>query len=106
MKTYVKRIVRNFDFPLFFVYLVLCLFGLVAIYSSSMVWAVNKYGFEPDHFYIRQQRNLAIAVPAFLLAAFFPYKNYKRKGLMVSALIAMFSLLVLVHFIGFGQDVG
>ncbi|WP_318616021.1 FtsW/RodA/SpoVE family cell cycle protein [Sporosarcina sp. YIM B06819] len=106
MKTYAKRILKNFDFPLFFAYLVLCLFGLVAIYSASMVWAVNKYDYEPDHFYVGQKRNLAIAIPAFLLASFFPYKNYKRKGLMALALIVMFMLLVLVHFIGFGGDVG
>ena len=54
MKTYAKRMIRNFDFPLFFVYLLLTLFGLVMIYSSSMVWAVNKYGYEPDYFFQKQ----------------------------------------------------
>ncbi|MFJ7933012.1 FtsW/RodA/SpoVE family cell cycle protein [Sporosarcina sp. NPDC096371] len=106
MKTYMKRILRNFDFPLFFVYLLLCLFGLVAIYSASMVWAVSEYGYEPDHFYIGQLRNLALAIPAFFLASLFPYQNYKRKGVMASALIVMFLFLFLVHVIGFGGDVG
>lgn len=106
MHTYSKRFLRHFDFPLFFVFLLLILFGLVMIYSSSMVWAVSYYGFESDHFYNHQLRNLKIALPAFLFAAFFPYKNYKRKKLMISALFSMFALLFLVHFIGYGGDVG
>ena len=42
MGNYFKKMIRNFDYPLFAVYLVLCLFGLVMIYSSSMVWAVHR----------------------------------------------------------------
>ena len=38
-----KRFLSNFDFPLFFTYLVLCLFGLVMIYSASHGWAVDRY---------------------------------------------------------------
>ncbi len=106
MKTYAKRVLRYFDFPLFFVFLFLTLFGLVMIYSSSMVWAVSYYGYSSDYFFNNQQRNLAIAYFAFFVAAFFPYKNYKRKGIMISALIVMFTLLFLVHFIGYGNDVG
>ncbi|MBE1553597.1 FtsW/RodA/SpoVE family cell cycle protein [Sporosarcina limicola] len=106
MKLYIKRLFRYFDFPLFFVYLMLILFGLVMIYSSSMAMAVGKYKYKPDHFYILQIRNLMVAIPAFLIGAFFPYKNYKRKGLMVAGIIAMFTLLILVHFIGYGESVG
>lgn len=106
MGKYFKKMMRNFDYPLFAVYLVLCLFGLVMIYSSSMVWAVNRYGYEPDHYYKRQLFNLAIAIPAFLFASFFPFQNYKRKKLMIFSIGFMFLLLILVHFIGYGGDVG
>ncbi len=104
MGTYTKQFFRNFDFPLFFTYLVLCLFGLVMIYSSSLVWAVGRYKFEPDHFFNKQLLNLAIAFPAFLLAAFFPYKNYKRKKLMIFSVVGMLLLLVSVHVFGYGRE--
>ncbi|AOV08383.1 FtsW/RodA/SpoVE family cell cycle protein [Sporosarcina ureilytica] len=104
MRNYVKQFVRNFDFPLFFTYLVLCLFGLVMIYSSSLVWAVGYYDFEPDHFFRKQIMNLAIAFPAFFVAAFFPYKNYKRKKLMIASVIGMLILLGLVHVFGYGRE--
>ena len=70
MIPYFKRFFKNFDYPLFFVYLALCLFGLVMIYSASMGWAVLNYGWEPDHFFNKQLINLVIAIPTFFLAAF------------------------------------
>lgn len=104
MRTYTKQFFRNFDFPLFFTYLVLCLFGLVMIYSSSLVWAVGRYNFEPDHFFRKQLINLAVAFPAFFLAAFFPYKNYKRKKLMIFSVLGMLILVFSVHFLGYGRE--
>lgn len=106
MKTYIKRYAKNFDFPLFITYAFLCLFGLVMIYSASMVWAVNRYGFDHDHFYRGQLRNLFVAIPVFLIGSFFPYKHYSKKWLMGLMLFVMFTLLILVHIIGDGGDSG
>lgn len=106
MRKYLKRYIRNFDFPLFFAWLVLCLFGLVMIYSASMVWAVNRYGWAEDHFYDKQLKNLAVALPALVVGAFIPYRHYKRTGFMVVSLAVTGILLAVVHFVGFGDDVG
>ncbi|WP_040227918.1 FtsW/RodA/SpoVE family cell cycle protein [Bhargavaea cecembensis] len=106
MRKYLKRYIRNFDFPLFFAWLVLCLFGLVMIYSASMVWAVNRYGWAEDHFYDKQLKNLAVALPALIVGAFIPYRHYKRTGFMVVSLAVTGILLAVVHFVGFGDDVG
>lgn len=101
MIPYFKRYTENFDYPLFFTYLFLCLFGLVMIYSASMVWSVNRYGFEPDHFYRKQILNLVLAFPIFIVASLFPYKHFRKKPVMIAMLVVMFGLLVSVHFIGF-----
>lgn len=106
MIPYLKRFFRNFDYPLFFVYLALSLFGLVMIYSASMGWAVLNYDREPDYFFDKQIKNLVIAIPMFFLAAFFPYKHYKSRAMMQLMLIVMFILLILVHFIGTGGESG
>ncbi len=76
------------------------------IYSASMGASVNRYFAEADNFYKKQIINISIALPAFFVAAFFPYKNYKRKKIMISAVFSMFVLLFLVHFIGTGAHVG
>lgn len=101
MKQYFKRYMKNFDYPLFFVYIALTLFGLVMIYSSSMAWSVNYYGDAPYRFYIQQLINLAIAFPAFAVAAFFPYKHFNKRWMMMTVLAVIFLGLVLVHIIGF-----
>ncbi|WP_394187250.1 FtsW/RodA/SpoVE family cell cycle protein [Paenisporosarcina quisquiliarum] len=101
MIPYFKRYAKNFDYPLFFTYLFLCLFGLVMIYSASMAWSVRRYDFESDHFYKKQILNLIISVPVFLLAAIFPYKHYRKKVIMITMLVVMFVLLALVHLIGY-----
>ncbi|QFF98339.1 FtsW/RodA/SpoVE family cell cycle protein [Psychrobacillus glaciei] len=106
MIPYIKRYLKNFDYPLFFVYLVLCLFGLVMIYSASYGWSVLNYGWEPDYFFKKQRLNLLLCIPAFLLTAFFPYKHYKNKAMMQFMLLIMFTLLFLVHIIGTGGESG
>lgn len=106
MIPYIKRYLRNFDYPLFFVYLALSLFGLVMIYSASMGWSVLNYGWEPDYFFDKQKTNLILSIPAFILAALFPYKHYKSRLMMQLMLFVMFTLLFLVHFIGTGGASG
>lgn len=106
MKTYMNRILRNFDYSLFAVYLLLCLFGLIMIYSASMVWSVNIYNDEPTRFYRKQIISLALAIPAFLAASIIPYRHYRNKKFLYATVGVMFALLILVKFIGFGDSVG
>ncbi|MCZ8532916.1 FtsW/RodA/SpoVE family cell cycle protein [Psychrobacillus psychrodurans] len=106
MISYLKRYARNFDYPLFFVYLALCFFGLIMIYSASMGWAVLNYGWDPDHFFNKQKTNLLLCIPVFFITAFFPYKHYKNKVMMQLMLLVMFTLLFLVHIIGVGGESG
>lgn len=65
MKQYLKRYAQNFDYPLFFTVLLLSLFGLVMIYSSSMMVAIVREGQAPDYFYLKQVKNLTVAFLAF-----------------------------------------
>ncbi|MGI2327329.1 FtsW/RodA/SpoVE family cell cycle protein [Planococcus sp. YIM B11945] len=101
MKQYIKRYAKHFDYPLFFTYIALALFGLVMIYSASMAWSVNYYGWEPDHFYKQQMINLLLAFPVFLVAAIFPYKHFQRIGFLKLIVAVIFIGLILVHFIGY-----
>lgn len=101
MKQYIRKYAKNFDYPLFFTYVALVLFGLVMIYSASMAWSVNRYGYEPDYFYENQKLNLILAIPAFLIASIFPYKHFNKKRMLLTVLAVMFTGLALVHIIGY-----
>lgn len=97
MRKYLAYFVRNFDYPLFFTYVFLCLFGLVMIYSSSMMVSIVYEDGTPDYFYRKQLINLVVAAFAFLIGAFFPYKHFSSKKLMkVLLFITVFLFLWLL----------
>ena len=100
MRRYLNYYVRNFDYPLFFTYLFLCLFGLVMIYSSSiMVSIVNEDG-TPTYFYRKQLLNLSVAAFAFIVGAFIPYKHFSNKRIMQILTLLVFVLLAWVKYKG------
>ena len=69
-----KKILKSYDYSLILVVVLLSIFGLVMIYSSSMVTAIQRYGYESDHFYDRQKIFLIVGAVLFLFFSAFPYK--------------------------------
>lgn len=96
-----KKNFKEFDYPLFITYFVLCIFGLIMIYSSSMMVAVNRLGQEPDFFYKKQLLNLVVSSIAFIIGVTIPYKKYKKHTWFNSILIGTFVLLIAVHIVGY-----
>ncbi|MEO4053657.1 FtsW/RodA/SpoVE family cell cycle protein [Solibacillus sp. CAU 1738] len=103
MKKYLSTYFRNFDYPLFITYVLLCLFGLVMIYSASMMVAIQE-GKPPDSYYNKQLMNLVVASVAFLIGAFFPYKHYSNKWILFILMVIMAILLIWVTFFGVGRE--
>ena len=107
MNKYLKRYAQNFDYPLFFTVLILSLFGLVMIYSSSMMVAIVIEGEAPDYFYVKQVKNLIVAFFAFTVAAFFPYKHFANKNIMLLLTVVLIVLFTWLKVAGHGaEDVG
>ncbi len=100
MKQYLKRYAQNFDYPLFFTVLLLSLFVLVMIYSSSMMVAIAIKGKAPDYYYHKQVINLTVAFLGFIAAAFFPYKHYANKKVMLILTAILVVLFTWVAGIG------
>jgi len=103
MRKYLSYYIRNFDYALFFDYVFLCLFGLVMIYSSSIMVALVD-GKEPDYYYKKQLFNLFVAFFSFAVGAFIPYKHYSRKKIMVFMVGLITVLMFWVFFFGFGES--
>lgn len=99
MKKYFATYFRNFDYPLFITYILLCLFGLVMIYSSSMMVAITEQK-PPDAYYTKQLTNLKVAALAFIVGAFFPYKHYSNKTILFMLMCVMAVLLAWVNING------
>lgn len=89
--------IKDYDFTLIMTPIVLTAFGLVMIYSASMVTAVVN-GHESNYYLIRQAMWFAIGLTAFTVCCIFPYKYYQK--LMKIIVLAVVVMLAVVLIIG------
>lgn len=68
---------KDYDFTLLITPIILSGFGIIMIYSASMVLAVVE-GYESNHYLLRQLQWFAIGMVGFLFTTFFPYKKYQK----------------------------
>ncbi|UCC68444.1 MAG: rod shape-determining protein RodA [Armatimonadota bacterium] len=91
------RLLKRLDWTLLAAVLLLCLYGLLMIYSATR--APNASGFAPPSDFVRKQSLwLLIGLAAFILTIFFDYEKIARWHIPIYALTLL--LLVLVLSIG------
>jgi cell division protein FtsW len=82
-----KKILKSYDYSLIIVIALLCLFGLVMVYSASMVTAIQRYDYPSDFFFQKQKFNLLLATFLFVVAALFPYKAMKSTKILLPMVV-------------------
>lgn len=100
----IKKIFKSYDYTLIISIILLALFGMVMIYSASMASAVQRYGYESDHFYQRQKLFLIGAAIVFIFTALFPYKIMRSTKFLV--LMVVISIIGLLGIFIFGHVAG
>lgn len=73
---YIKNSLRNVDIPLFIITVLLIVFGLLMVFSSSSVTSVLSYKKTPYYFFEKQFITVIIAFLISLVVINFPTKNY------------------------------
>ncbi|WAA13253.1 FtsW/RodA/SpoVE family cell cycle protein [Fervidibacillus halotolerans] len=97
----IKKVVKSYDYPLAVVYILLTIFGVIMVYSASMVTSIQVYGYDdPSFFFNKQIVNLVISYIAFLFAAIFPYKILKSNKILVTIVAISLVTLIGLQFIG------
>ena len=96
----IKRILKSYDFTLIAVIIALSIFGLVMVYSASMVTAVTRFEVSSDFFYLKQLRHLIIGFGLFFIVAAIPYPVYKNKKILIAIVGGSIFALVALNFIG------
>ncbi|MCY9070573.1 FtsW/RodA/SpoVE family cell cycle protein, partial [Bacillus inaquosorum] len=103
-----KKMLKSYDYSLIFAIVLLCGFGLVMVYSSSMITAVSRYGVSSNFFFMRQLFALIAGGALFILMALFPYKALAhqkfQKGMLLVSVLALISLFVFGHVAGNAQS--
>jgi len=104
-----KKIIKSYDYSLVAAMVMLSLFGLIMIYSASMVSAVQYYNLGSSEYYYKKQIiNLLVAGFVFIAAAIFPYKALLSKKILVpmvgGSLLGLLGIFVLGHTAGNAQS--
>ena len=82
-----KKILKSYDYSIVVVMVLLIIFGLIMVYSASMVWAVQRYGFESDYFYQRQKVHIIFSLLVFVFIAFIPYKIFQSNKILIPMVV-------------------
>jgi cell division protein FtsW len=96
----VKKILKSYDYSLILAVVLLCAFGLVMVYSSSMITAVARYEVEADYFFQRQKLALIAGGLAFIAMMIFPYRAFLTSGMLKLIVFGSIGLLGSLFFIG------
>ena len=74
------------------------------VYSSSMITAVARYGYEMDFFYQKQKMAMILAFIVMIVLMIVPYKLYQNKKFLM---VMMFGITVALLFVEiFGHTAG
>ena len=73
---YIKTSLKNVDIPLFIITVLLIVFGLLMVFSSSSITSVLSYKKTPYYFFEKQFITVIIAFLVSLVVINFPTKNY------------------------------
>lgn len=95
-----KGKLKDYDFTLIFTPIFLAGFGVVMVYSASMVSAVMD-GLDSTYFLYKQLQWFVLAMIAFIIACLFPYKYYQK---LTKPILAI-SFLLLLSVMLFGDTV-
>src|SRR5690606_26320722 len=93
------RKLKDCDFTLLIAPIVLSGFGIVMIYSASMVMAVVVEGNESTHYLVRQLQWFGLGLVGFLFCTLFPYRKYQK--LIKLIVLGIIFLLIAVRLFGY-----
>ncbi|WP_026905989.1 putative lipid II flippase FtsW [Paucisalibacillus globulus] len=93
------RRLKDCDFTLLIAPIVLTGFGVVMIYSASMVMTVVVEGYESTHYLVRQLQWFGMGLVGFLFCTFFPYRAYQK----LVPIIVMGIIILLLAVFAFGD---
>lgn len=95
-----KMVFKRMDKPLFFVILILCILGLVMVFSSSSVAAVLQYKVSTYHFFKKQ---LIVMLAGIIFGIFFILRFPIRKYQYLSSFMVIAIIIALGGLFAYGR---
>lgn len=102
--TQFKNHLKQLDFMLLLIYIVLSLIGLVVIFSASMVPSQRLYDTAPDHYLIRQVMYVALGFVLIVVIYNFIKPSFLQNSKFQMVMV-LFSIFILLFTFFFGAEV-
>lgn len=93
-----KNIFKGYDYLLLIAPILLAGFGVVMVYSASMVSSVAN-GVDSTYYLVRQAQWFVLSLTAFFFTLFIPYRKYEK----IVIALAIGSILALLFVLFFGE---
>ena len=73
-----KRVWKSMDYSLLLPLVILCVLGVIMVYSSSSIVAISRFD-KPANFFKRQLITLAAGTIVLIILAIIPYKVWRKR---------------------------
>ncbi|WP_283749495.1 FtsW/RodA/SpoVE family cell cycle protein [Bacillus mycoides] len=98
-----KKVWKSMDYSLLLPLVILCVLGVIMVYSSSSIVAISKHGKPADFFFNRQVLILAVGAIMLAIIIAIPYKLWRKRIVLIAMGIGSIGLLAAALF--FGKEV-
>lgn len=98
-----KKVWKSMDYSLLLPLVILCVLGVIMVYSSSSIVAISRHNWPANYFFKKQLIALAIGTIMLAIIVAIPYKLWRKRIVLIAMGIGSIGLLSAALF--FGKDV-
>ncbi len=95
-----KKVWKSMDYSLLLPLVILCVLGVIMVYSSSSIVAISRFDKPANFFFKRQLITLVVGTIVLIIIATIPYKVWRKRIFLLGsygASVALFSCSCLFH---------
>ncbi|MBE7119287.1 putative lipid II flippase FtsW [Bacillus cereus] len=98
-----KKVWKSMDYSLLLPLVILCVLGVIMVYSSSSIVAISRHNWPANYFFKKQLIALAIGMIMLAIIVAIPYKLWRKRIVLIAMGIGSIGLLSAALI--FGKDV-
>ncbi|EJQ48645.1 Cell division protein FtsW [Bacillus mycoides] len=98
-----KKVWKSMDYSLLLPLIILCVLGVIMVYSSSSIVAISRHNWPANYFFKKQLIALAIGTIMLAIIVAIPYKLWRKRIVLIAMGIGSIGLLLAALI--FGKDV-
>ncbi|QWI44928.1 putative lipid II flippase FtsW [Bacillus mycoides] len=98
-----KKVWKSMDYSLLLPLVILCVLGVIMVYSSSSIVAISRHNWPANYFFKKQLIALAIGTIMLAIIVAIPYKLWRKRIVLIAMGIGSIGLLSAALL--FGKDV-